>query len=105
LEPRLNRHLISGRRFALISISYKYLDVGISVGPVCTVVIRICDNRGNHISMSDRTWEKFIARRADIERLTQDGIPVEIHDLIVKVVKKIRDENIIKCHRMIIVRI
>jgi len=45
--------------------------------------------------MSDRTWKIFIEQCMNIERLTQDGIPVEIYDLIVEVVK-IRDENIVK---------
>jgi len=31
--------------------------------------------------------EKFIARREDIERLTPNGIPVEIDNIIVKIVK------------------
>jgi len=39
-------HRILGRRFVLIATAYKYLDIGISVGPVSSVEIVIGDNRG-----------------------------------------------------------
>jgi len=32
-KPRYTPHIL-GRRFALTATSYKYLDIGISVGPV-----------------------------------------------------------------------
>jgi len=71
----------------LAATSYKYLDIGISVVPVSSVEIVIGNNRGNRIILPHATWEKFIARREDIERLTLDGIPVEIDNIIVKVAK------------------
>jgi len=50
---------------------------------------------GNQIILPHATWEKFIARREDIKRLTPDEIPVEIDNIIVKVVK-IYNTHIIK---------
>jgi len=50
----------------LTTTSYKYLDVGISVGPQSSVEIVIGDNRGNKIILLHATWEMFIERRANI---------------------------------------
>jgi len=66
---------ILGRRFALTATSYKYLDIGISVGPVSSAEIVIGDKRGNQIILRHATWEMFIERRANIEQLLQSPAP------------------------------
>jgi len=73
----------------LTATSYKYLDIGISVGPVSCIEIVIGDNRGNQIILPHATWEMFIARRANIEQLLQSPTPssLTIQDLIVENVK------------------
>jgi len=38
---------ILGRRFALTPTAYKYLDIGISIGPVSSVEILLGDNKDN----------------------------------------------------------
>ncbi|KAL6445441.1 hypothetical protein ACFW04_000783 [Cataglyphis niger] len=56
------------RRFALTRTAYKYLDIGISVGPESFVELHLGDIRGNHIILPHKTSEIFIKRRVDIER-------------------------------------
>jgi len=46
LEPRYTPRIL-GRKFALITTAYKYLDIGINVGPVSYVDIILGENRGN----------------------------------------------------------
>jgi len=81
----------------LTATSYKYLDIGISVGPVSSVEIVIGDNRGNQIILPHATWEMFIERRANIEQLLQSPTPssLAIQDLIVESVK-LYDVNMLK---------
>jgi len=81
----------------LTTTSYKYLDVGISVGPQSSVEIVIGDNRGNKIILLHATWEMFIERRANIEQLLQSSAPssLALQDLIVELVK-IHGVNMVK---------
>jgi len=51
LKSRSMPHIL-GRRFALTTTSYKYVDVEINVGPMSSVEIIIDDNRGNQIVTS-----------------------------------------------------
>ncbi|KAL6253944.1 hypothetical protein P5V15_015790 [Pogonomyrmex californicus] len=53
---------ILGRRFALTSTAYKYLDIGINVGPVSYVELRIGDNRGNQILLPYVMWKTLIEK-------------------------------------------
>ena len=90
---------ILGRRFPLTLTSYKWIDIGISVGSVtCMVELLIGDNHGNRIVLPYRTWRAFIEKRVDIERLMQSALPssaLPIHELNVHLVK-LRDDNVIK---------
>jgi len=88
---------ILGRRFALTTTSYKYVDVGISVGPMSSVEIIIGYNHGNQIILLHATWEMFIERRANIEQLLQSPAPssLAIQYLIVELVK-IHGVNMVK---------
>jgi len=54
LEPRHIPHILE-RRFALTSTAYKYLDIGISVGPMSSVEI-LNDNKGNQIILPHATY-------------------------------------------------
>ncbi|XP_011705922.1 PREDICTED: uncharacterized protein LOC105461137, partial [Wasmannia auropunctata] len=88
---------ILGRRFALTSTNFKYLDIGISVGSISHVEILIGDNRGNYIILPYGMWRMFIERRMDIEQFLQSSVPssLRIQDLVIDLVK-IRNENIVK---------
>ncbi|KAL6256779.1 hypothetical protein P5V15_011718 [Pogonomyrmex californicus] len=73
------------QRFALTSTAYKYLDIGINMGPVSYVELRINDNRGNQILLLYVMWKTFIEKRVNIEQLVQSIAPssLSIHDLII----------------------
>ncbi|KAL6254068.1 hypothetical protein P5V15_014685 [Pogonomyrmex californicus] len=75
---------ILGRRFALTSTAYKYLDIGINVGPVSYVELRIGDNRGNQILLPYVMWKTLIEKRVDIEQLVQSIAPSMHSATIVK---------------------
>ena len=62
---------ILGRRYALTSTSYKYLDIAISVGPVSCVELILSDNRYNCIVLPISTWTSIMLKRAEIEELVQ----------------------------------
>lgn len=95
-KPRYTPRIL-GRRFALTPTAYKYLDIGISVGPVPIVEIILGDNKGNQIILTHATWTAFIERRADVERLLQSTIAssLSLRDLFIELVK-IRDANVVK---------
>ncbi|KMQ91625.1 hypothetical protein RF55_8480 [Lasius niger] len=60
---------ILGRRYALTPTSYKYLEIGISVGITSYVELALGDNRGNQIILPIETWKSQMQKRADIEQL------------------------------------
>ncbi|XP_011699267.1 PREDICTED: uncharacterized protein LOC105456718 [Wasmannia auropunctata] len=96
-RPRYTPHIL-GRRFALTTTAYKYLDVGISVGPVSSVELLIGDNRGNQIILPYAGWKAFVERRADIEQHLQSAevsssSSLKIHDLTVQLVKMYMIQN------------
>ncbi|KAL6268143.1 hypothetical protein P5V15_001235 [Pogonomyrmex californicus] len=71
-EPCTSR--ILGRRFVLTSTACKYLDIGINVGSVSYMELRIGNNRGNQI-LPYVMWETLIEKRVDIEQLVQSIAP------------------------------
>ncbi|XP_077257576.1 uncharacterized protein LOC143894813 [Temnothorax americanus] len=96
LERRAVR--ILGRRYALTATAYKYLDIGINVGPMSSVDIHIGDNRGNRIILPHATWVTFIERRADIQQLVQSPSHAGPSSLAIRDLElvKIRDADIVK---------
>ncbi|XP_026827658.1 uncharacterized protein LOC113562423 [Ooceraea biroi] len=78
---------ILGRRYALTATGYKYLDIGINVGPPSYVEIAIGDHRGNELSLSLETWKGLYEQRWDIQdRLCKDvrGRPITVGPLTVR---------------------
>ncbi|KAL6418589.1 hypothetical protein ACFW04_011983 [Cataglyphis niger] len=57
------------RRYALTPTSYKYLEIGISVGAMSCAQLVLGDNRGNKIALLFETWKSLMQKRVDIERL------------------------------------
>ncbi|XP_071642952.1 uncharacterized protein [Temnothorax longispinosus] len=86
---------ILGRRFALTSTAYKFLDVGINAGPMSSVDILIGDNRGNQIILPHATWVTLIEKRSDIQRFVQSSAPSSLACRDLELVK-IRDADIVK---------
>ncbi|XP_077282729.1 uncharacterized protein LOC143908795 [Temnothorax americanus] len=93
-KPRYTPRIL-GRRFALTSTAYKFLDVGISAGPLSSVDILIGDNRGNRIILPHATWVTFIENHADIQRLVQSSAPSSLTFRDLELVK-IRNADIVK---------
>jgi len=54
----------------LTTTTYKYFDIGISMGLMSFVEMLLGNNKGNQIILLHATWETFIAKRADIEKIT-----------------------------------
>ncbi|XP_011699132.1 PREDICTED: uncharacterized protein LOC105456632 [Wasmannia auropunctata] len=100
MRPRYTPRIL-GRRFALTSTAFKYLDIGITVGPVSSVELLIGDNRGNQIVLPYATWKAFIERRADIEQLLQSAeiSSLKVHDLIVQLVKMYESNTFGQCKK------
>ena len=76
------------RRF-IISTAYKYLGIGIVMGPVFFVEIIIGNNQGNNIILSRAIWQAFMEIRANIERFVQSIVlsSLSIQALVIKIVK------------------
>ncbi|XP_071576366.1 uncharacterized protein [Temnothorax nylanderi] len=73
LERRAVR--ILSRRYALTATGYKFLEVGVNVGPPSYVEIAVGDNRGTELILSLETWKGFHEQRRNIQnflRYTKD---------------------------------
>ena len=57
---------VLSRRYPLTSTAYKYLEIGINVGPPSYVEIAIGDNRGNELIMSLETWKGLYEQRWNV---------------------------------------
>ncbi|EZA51546.1 hypothetical protein X777_09755 [Ooceraea biroi] len=78
---------ILGRRYALTATGYKYLDIGINVGPPSYVEIAIGDHRGNELILFLETWKGLYEQQWDIQnRLRKDvrGRPITVGPLTVR---------------------
>lgn len=71
LERRAGR--ILSRRYALTTTGYKFLEIGINVGPPSYVEIAVGDNRGNEMILSLETWRRFYEQRWNIQKLFRNG--------------------------------
>ncbi|KYN29543.1 hypothetical protein ALC57_01008, partial [Trachymyrmex cornetzi] len=58
---------ILGRKYALTRTGYKFLEIGINVGPPSYVEIAIGDNRGNELILSIETWKGLYEQRWNIQ--------------------------------------
>ncbi|XP_071570755.1 uncharacterized protein [Temnothorax nylanderi] len=73
LERRAVR--ILSRRYALTATGYKFLEVGVNVGPPSYVEIAVGDHRGTELILSLETWKGFHEQRRNIQnflRYTKD---------------------------------
>ncbi|EZA52472.1 hypothetical protein X777_08643, partial [Ooceraea biroi] len=58
---------ILNSRYALTATGYKYLDIGINVGPPSYVEIAIGDHRGNELILSLETWKGLYEQQWNIQ--------------------------------------
>jgi len=87
---------ILGRRFALITTAYKYLDIGFNIGLVSYVNIILGDNKSDQISLSSETWTTIIEKRTDIERLLQSTSVSSLWIHLLVELEKIRNKSVVK---------
>ncbi|KYN27502.1 hypothetical protein ALC57_03111 [Trachymyrmex cornetzi] len=67
MEHRAVRLL--SRRYNLTSTGYKYLEIGINVGPPSYVEIALGDNRGHELWLSLETWKGLYEQRWNIYKM------------------------------------
>ena len=57
------------RRYDLTNTGYKFLEIGINVGPPSYVEIALGDHRGHELSLSLETWKSLYEQRGNIYKL------------------------------------
>ncbi|XP_018302111.1 uncharacterized protein [Mycetomoellerius zeteki] len=60
------------RRYDLTNTSYKYLEIGINVGPPSYVEIALGDHRGHELSLSLETWKDLYEQRWNIYKMLRN---------------------------------
>lgn len=65
---------VLSRRYALTTTGYKFLEIGINVGPPSYVEIAIADNRGNKLKLSIEAWKGLYEQRWNIHNLLQADV-------------------------------
>ncbi|EGI60448.1 hypothetical protein G5I_11346 [Acromyrmex echinatior] len=57
------------RRYDLRNTSYKFLEIGINVGPPSYVEVALGDHRGHELSLSLKTWKSLYEQRGNIYKM------------------------------------
>ncbi|KYN15252.1 hypothetical protein ALC57_12519 [Trachymyrmex cornetzi] len=70
MERRAVRLL--SRRYDLMSIGYKYLEIGINIGPPSYVEIALGDHREHELSLSLETWKSLYEQRWNIYKMLRN---------------------------------
>ncbi|KYN09773.1 hypothetical protein ALC57_18107 [Trachymyrmex cornetzi] len=60
------------RRYNLTNTGYKYLEIGINVGPPSYVEIALGDNRGHELWLSFETWKGLYEQRCNIYKMLRN---------------------------------
>ncbi|KYN02290.1 hypothetical protein ALC62_06899 [Cyphomyrmex costatus] len=63
---------ILSRRYDLTATGYKFLEIGINVGPPSYVEIVLGDHHGRELSMSLETWKELYEQRLNIYNLLRN---------------------------------
>jgi len=72
IEPSNAAARLLSRRYALTSTGYKFLEIGINVGPPSYVEIVVGDHRGQNIAMSLEMWKGLCEQRWNIYKLLRN---------------------------------
>ncbi|KYN15550.1 hypothetical protein ALC57_12226 [Trachymyrmex cornetzi] len=76
------------RRYNLTNTGYKYLEIGINVGPPSYVEIALGDNRKHELSLSLETWKDLYEQRCNIYKMLRNEYKdnlISVGPLIVRV--------------------
>ena len=57
------------RRYDLTNTGYKFLEIGIDVGPPSYVEVALEDHRGHELSLSLETWKSLYEQRGNIYKM------------------------------------
>ncbi|XP_024872190.1 uncharacterized protein LOC112454827 [Temnothorax curvispinosus] len=79
LERRAVR--ILSRRYALTATGYKFLEIGINVGPPSYVKIAVGDHRGKKLLLSLETWKALYEQRRNIRNFFRNDYK-DVHSFI-----------------------
>ncbi|XP_077262592.1 uncharacterized protein LOC143897661 [Temnothorax americanus] len=102
---------ILSRRYALTAMEYKFLEIGINVGPPSYVVIAVGDpRRGKELLLSLETWKALYEQRQNIQNFFRNDFkdihsfinvgPLTVRVCTVNNIKLIRLESANVCLRM-----
>ena len=61
-----------GRRYDLTTTGYKFLEIGINVGPPSYVEIALGDHRGHELLLSLETWKSFYEQRWNVYKMLRN---------------------------------
>jgi hypothetical protein len=68
---------ILSRRYQLTRTGYKYLEIGITVGPPSYVDIALGDSQGREISFTLDTWKAFLERKPEMLSYMRSNVVVD----------------------------
>ncbi|XP_011644671.1 uncharacterized protein LOC105431884 [Pogonomyrmex barbatus] len=71
MEPRAVR--LMSRRYNLTATGFKFLEIGINVGPPSYVKIALGDHRGQELILSLETWKGLHEQQRNIYKLLRNN--------------------------------
>ncbi|XP_071640897.1 uncharacterized protein [Temnothorax longispinosus] len=72
---------ILSRRYALTATGYKFIEIGINVGPPSYVEIAVGDHRGKELLLSLESWKALYEQRQNIQNFFRNDFK-DIHSFI-----------------------
>ncbi|EGI58645.1 hypothetical protein G5I_13226 [Acromyrmex echinatior] len=61
-----------GRHYDLMTTGYKFLEIGINVGPLSYMEITLRDHRGHKLLLSLETWKGLYEQRWNIYKMLRN---------------------------------
>ncbi|XP_071653221.1 uncharacterized protein [Temnothorax longispinosus] len=92
---------ILSRRYALTATGYKFLEIGINVGPPSYVEIAIGDHRGKELLLSLETWKALYEQRRNIQNFFRNDFKdahsfINVGPLTVRVCTSVNNVKLIR---------
>ena len=87
-SPQHRAMRLLSRRYDLTNTGYKFLEIGINVGPPSYVEIVLGDHRGHELSLSLETWKSLYDQRWNIYKMLRNEYKdnfISVGPLIVRV--------------------
>ncbi|XP_071653039.1 uncharacterized protein [Temnothorax longispinosus] len=92
---------ILSRRYALTVTGYKFLEIGINVGPPSYVEIAVGDHRGKELLLSLETWKALYEQRRNIQNFFRNDFKdahsfINVGPLTVRVCTSVNNVKLIR---------